>query len=103
MVRRTVKRARRTKVEVEELRGALREIVEENMPVTVRGVFYLAASAGLVPKDDTKGYRPVQRELLKMRREGVIRFRFTPGSSRLRRALSSGAYCAGSFSTSDAR
>jgi hypothetical protein len=40
--------------------------------VTVRGVFYLAPSAALVPKDDTKGYRPVQRELLKMRREGII-------------------------------
>ena len=69
---RTIKRGRRTKVEVAELREALHEIVMDNEPVTVRGVFYLASSAGLVPKDDTKGYRPVQRELLKMRREGII-------------------------------
>ena len=62
------KRGRRTKAEVKELRNALFEIVVENMPVTVRGAFYLASSAGLVPKDDAKGYRPVQRELLKMRR-----------------------------------
>jgi hypothetical protein len=79
---RTIKRARRTKVEVEELRAALREIVEENMPVTVRGVFYLAASAALVPKDDTKGYRPVQRELLKMRREGTIPWGYITDGSR---------------------
>jgi hypothetical protein len=69
---RTIKRGRRTKAEVTELREALREIVMDNEPVTVRGVFYLASSAGLVPKDDTRGYRPVQRELLKMRREGII-------------------------------
>jgi hypothetical protein len=69
---RTIKRGRRTRAEVAELREALREIVMDNEPVTVRGIFYLASSAGLVPKDDTKGYRPVQRELLKMRREGII-------------------------------
>lgn len=65
-------RGRRTKAEMEALREALYEIVAENEPVTVRGVFYLAETAGLVPKDDTTGYRPVQRELLKMRREGLI-------------------------------
>jgi len=69
---RTIKRARRTNAEGAELRAALHEIVIENEPVTVRGTFYLASSAGLIPKDDAKGYRPVQRELLKMRREGII-------------------------------
>jgi hypothetical protein len=53
-----------------------------NKPVTVRGVFYLASSAGLVPKDDTKGYRPVQRELLKMRREGIIPWGYITDGSR---------------------
>lgn len=79
---RTVKRGRRTKAEVKELRDALLEIVEENEPVTVRGVFYLATSAGLVPKDDAKGYRPVQRELLKMRREGIIPWGYITDGSR---------------------
>ena len=69
---RTIKRGRRTKAEIAELRETLYEIVAENQPSTVRGVFYLAETAGLVPKDDTTGYRPVQRELLKMRREGLI-------------------------------
>jgi hypothetical protein len=79
---RTIKQGRRTKAEVDELREALREIVMGNKPVTVRGVFYLASSAGLVPKDDTKGYRPVQRELLKMRREGVIPWGYITDGSR---------------------
>lgn len=81
---RTTKRGRRTKAEVAELREALYEIVEENQPATVRGVFYLAETAGLVPKDDTKGYRPVQRELLKMRREGLIPWGWITDGSRSR-------------------
>jgi hypothetical protein len=82
---RTIKgRGRRTKAEVEALREALYEIVAESEPVTVRGVFYLAETAGLVPKDDTKGYRPVQRELLKMRREGIIPWGWITDGSRSR-------------------
>lgn len=76
------KRGRRTKAEVQELRDGLFEIVVRNMPVTVRGAFYLATSAGLVPKDDAKGYRPVQRELLKMRREGLIPWGYITDGSR---------------------
>lgn len=76
------KRGRRTKAEVQELRDGLFEIVAENMPVTVRGAFYLASTVGLVPKDDAKGYRPVQRELLKMRREGIIPWGYITDGSR---------------------
>src|SRR5215217_1892353 len=80
---RTIKeRGRRTKAEIEALREALYEIVAENEPATVRGVFYLAETAGLVPKDDAKGYRPVQRELLKMRREGLIPWGWITDGSR---------------------
>jgi hypothetical protein len=80
---RTIKRrTRRTRAEMAELRDALYEIVCDNEPVTVRGVFYLAESAGLVPKDDAKGYRPVQRELPKMRREGLIPWGWITDGSR---------------------
>ncbi len=79
---RTVKRVRRTNVEMAELRDALYEIVAESQPVTVRGVFYLATTRGLVPKDDAKGYRPVQRELLKMRREGLVPWGWVTDGSR---------------------
>ncbi len=78
------KRARRTKADMEALREALFEIVAENEPVTVRGAFYLASSPGVVPKTENEGYHPVQRELLKMRREGVIPWGWIPDGSRSR-------------------
>jgi hypothetical protein len=78
------KRARRTKAEMEALREALYEIVAENAPATVRGVFYLASSARVVPKTENEGYRPVQRELLKMRREGLIPWGWITDGSRSR-------------------
>jgi len=78
------KRFRRTKAEIEALRKALYEIVAENQPVTVRGAFYLASSRGVIPKSENQGYRPVQRELLKMRREGAIPWGWITDGSRAR-------------------
>jgi hypothetical protein len=78
------KRTRRTKAEMEALREALYEIVAENAPATVRGIFYLASSAGVVPKTENEGYRPVQRELLKMRRERIIPWGWITDGSRSR-------------------
>ena len=66
------------------LREALYEIVAENQPVTVRGAFYLASSRGVIPKAENEGYRPVQRELLKMRREGAIPWGWITDGSRTR-------------------
>src|SRR5215217_1466586 len=78
------KRGRRTKAEMEALREALYEIVAQNAPATVRGIFYLASSAGVVPKTENEGYRPVQRELLKMRRERIIPSGWITAGSRSR-------------------
>ena len=66
------KRDRRTQAEMEALRVALYQIVEEHHPITVRGTFYRATALGVVPKEEKSGYRPVQRQLLKMRRDGVV-------------------------------
>lgn len=63
-------------------REALYEIVEEHAPITVRGVFYQATARSLVPKTETEGYRPVQRELVKMRREGLIPWGWITDGSR---------------------
>jgi hypothetical protein len=51
---RTIKRGRRTKAEVVELREALHEIVMDNEPVTVRGVFYLAWSRRMIRRDTAR-------------------------------------------------
>lgn len=80
---RPIKRSRRTKAEMQELRDALFEIVEEHAPGTVRGFFYLATTRGIVPKTENEGYRPVQRELVKMRREGLIPWGWITDGSRV--------------------
>jgi len=67
---------------MEELREALYYIVEGHYPITVRGAFYRATARSIVPKTENEGYRPVQRELLKMRREGVIPWGWITDGSR---------------------
>ena len=67
-----IKRGRRTRAELEELDGALALIVEEIEPATVRQVFYQAVVRGLVPKDEARGYKLVQRRLVKLRECGEI-------------------------------
>ena len=67
-----IKRPRRTRAEIEALDDALREIVDQFRPVTVRQVFYQAVNRALVPKSETKGYRVVQRRLVVLREAGDI-------------------------------
>jgi hypothetical protein len=57
--------------------------------MTVRGIFYALASQGIVPKDDVHGYRPVQRQVLALRREGLLPWAFVADGTRwMRRARS---------------
>jgi hypothetical protein len=51
---------------------ALADVVEEIEPATVRQVFYQAVVLGLVPKDETRGYKLVQRRLVALRERGII-------------------------------
>jgi hypothetical protein len=67
-----VKRTRRSRAEIEALDEALAEIVFAFSPVTVRQVFYQAVNHRLVPKDETRGYRVVQRRLVALRESGDI-------------------------------
>jgi hypothetical protein len=67
-----VKRTRRTKAQMAALHDAIVEAVAIDSPVSVRGVFYRLVTMGAVPKDEKRGYQPVQRELVKLRREGRV-------------------------------
>lgn len=69
---RPIKRSRRTRAELEDLDQALAVIVEETEPATVRQVFYQAVVRGLVSKDEGRGYKLVQRRLVKLRDTGEI-------------------------------
>jgi hypothetical protein len=65
------RRHRSTQAEME-VRGAfLLDYAEEHRPVTVRQLFYRASVEGLVDKTE-KGYAQVQRQVLQLRREGLM-------------------------------
>src|SRR5215218_4625398 len=69
---RPIKRARRTRAELEGLDQVLAVIVEEIEPATMRQVFYQAVVRGMVPKDESKGYKLVQRRLMELRETGEV-------------------------------
>jgi len=66
-------RRRRTNDELALLDEAVIRAVAEDKPVTLRGVFYRAMSAGAVPKTEL-GYRSVGRRLVELRRRGRVSY-----------------------------
>jgi hypothetical protein len=52
--------------------------------MTVRGLFYVLATEGVVGKDEG-GYRKVQRQALLLRRENILPWRFVADATRWRR------------------
>lgn len=64
-------RRRRTNAELDVVDAAIVSIVAADAPMTLRGVYYRAVSAGVVDKTET-AYRLVGRRLLKLRRAGVV-------------------------------
>ena len=70
------------KSELEDLDAALVQIARTYAPITVRGAFYQAVNRGLVPKVETKGYRLVQRRLLKLRESLDIPYGWITDGSR---------------------
>ena len=82
---RPVKRRRRTNAELADIDAAIFRAVEEDYPVSVRGVFYRVESAGAVEKTEA-GYSCVQRQVLKLRRSGDLPYnRITDGTRLIRK------------------
>ena len=67
----TVKRRRRTADDIRAIDTAIVSAIAEDAPVTLRGVFYRVVSAGAIEKTEL-AYRTISRELLKLRRAGVV-------------------------------
>lgn len=82
-----IKRTRRSRDDVEQLDRALCQIVEADPPMTVRQVFYQATVRGLVPKDETKGYRVVQRRLVILREARLIPYTWITDNARMVRRV----------------
>lgn len=57
--------------EIKARRAAIVAIVEEQRPITVRGVHYLMTIQNLIPKTDA-GYTIIMRDLVKLRRSGEV-------------------------------
>ncbi len=73
--RATKKRRRATEAEMEERAQFLIEYAEEHGPVTVRGLYYQAEVHGVpgINKEDND-YNKIQRQVLKLRREGRMSY-----------------------------
>lgn len=76
------RRTRATKAEMAYRRSTLIELARQAQPASVRHLFYRAVTLNLVSKDDD-GYRKVQREVLRLRREGAMPWEWVvdPGRS----------------------
>jgi hypothetical protein len=79
-----IKRGRASKAEIQSRRQALYDIVDEQKPMTVRQVFYQATVRGIVEKAET-GYDKVQRDLVEMRRDGLLPYGWLADNTRWQR------------------
>ena len=71
------------------MRNAIIELTDEYDVMTVRQVFYALVSRGIVPKEETRGYRPVQRQVLEMRTAGLLDWGFIADGTRWMRKTAS--------------
>jgi hypothetical protein len=67
------------------IRNAVLELTTHFEIMTVRQIFYALTVRGVVPKDENSGYRPVQTQVLKMRREGLLDWSFVADATRWQR------------------
>src|SRR5215213_10269705 len=74
-------RGRRTKDEMDYIRFHLYLLTAQENPATVRSIYYRAVSKGLVPKTES-GYRTVQQQLLRMRRNRLLPWAWITNTSR---------------------
>lgn len=60
------------------------QIIEDTNPITVRGVFYRAVSAGVFPDTSDNHYRTCCYLILKLRRKGLVKYSMIVDSTRRR-------------------
>lgn len=65
-----------------EIRAAISSLTETCDVMTVRGIFYALVARGVVPKDEARGYRVVQRQVAVMREAGMLPWAFVADGTR---------------------
>jgi len=83
-----VKRHRRTNDDLALVDAAICQAVEDDHPVSLRGVYYRVVSAGAIEKTEA-GYNVIMRQLLKLRRDGTISYSYITDGTRLIRKSAS--------------
>lgn len=79
---------RRTKDEVDQVRRAIIDTLEQERPMTVRQVFYQLVSQGVIAKSEKEYKNTVVRLLTDMRRDGSIPFNWIADNTRwMRKAI----------------
>jgi hypothetical protein len=83
------KRPRRTKAAIGSVRDAIKGILEQNNPQTVRQVFYALTVKGCISKQEIEYKRTVVRLLTEMREAGDVPFEWIADNTRWQRKPSS--------------
>jgi len=78
----TIKRFRRNKAAVTSIRDAIRDVLEEDHPQTVRQVFYALTVRGVIKKAEIEYQQTVIRLLVQMREDGDIPFEWIADNTR---------------------
>jgi hypothetical protein len=76
------KRFRRTKAAITSARDAIKDILEQDNPQTVRQVFYALTVCGVIAKAEIEYHRTVIRLLVDMREAGEIPFEWLADNTR---------------------
>jgi hypothetical protein len=79
---RPIKRNRRTKAEMSQLKYALLDIIAELQPMTVRQVFYQAVSQGLISKTEKEYRQTIVRLLTEMRKAEELPWQWIADNTR---------------------
>jgi hypothetical protein len=80
----SIKRPRRSKKAMDDIRGSIKAILKADHPMTVRQVFYQLVARGVVDKTEAQYQQTVIRLLVEMRMDGTIPFPWIVDETRRR-------------------
>jgi hypothetical protein len=78
----SIKRARRSKAEIDDIKADIYAVLKADHPMTVRQVFYQLVALGTIEKTEAQYHQTVIRLLTEMRLEGEIPFAWIIDESR---------------------
>jgi hypothetical protein len=78
----SIKRARRSKAEIEAIKDAMIQVLREGHPMTVRQCFYALTVRGVIEKIETEYNGTVVRLLTELRRSGAVPYSWVSDNTR---------------------